>query len=87
MKRTQIYLTVEQWRELALKSKKEHKSIAELIREAVSKVYLTKRKADFEQALDAVTGVWANRTDIGSTEEYVRNLRKDSRLKRFGLDQ
>ena len=86
MKRTQIYLTLEQWRELASRGKEEHKSIAKIIREAINKVYITKREVDFEHALDAATGIWAGRTDIGTTEEYIRNLRKDSRLKRFGQD-
>ena len=34
---------------------------------------------DFERALEAAAGIWARRADIGSTEEYVRKLRRDRR--------
>lgn len=34
---------------------------------------------DFERALVAAAGIWARRADIGSTEEYVRKLRRDRR--------
>jgi hypothetical protein len=35
----------------------------------------------------AAEGIWADRDDIGTTEEYVRNLRKGTaeRLKRMGI--
>jgi len=87
VKRTQIYLRSEQWQKLQIESEREHKSVAELIRQAIDKIYLAKRKPNFEEALDAVTGIWADRTDIGSTEEYVRSLRCGTRLKRFGLNR
>lgn len=87
MKRTQIYLTFEQWRELAARSNQEHKSVAELIREAINKVYPAKKKSDFEQAIDSIFGIWKDRTDISSTDEYIRSLRKDTRLKRFGINE
>lgn len=85
MKRTQIYLTTEQWRDLAELSKKEHRSVAELIREAVDQVYRVKTKKDSKAAVRAAAGIWADRTDLASTEEYVRRLRRDTRATRLGL--
>jgi len=87
LKRTQIYLTMEQWRDLQIQGKKEHKSVAELIREAIDKVYRSKKESNFKTALRKVAGIWADRTDIGSSEEYVREIRKGRRLKRFGLEK
>ena len=87
MKRTQIYLTAEQWRDLHLKSQREHKSIAELVREAIDKVYRAKKRSGFKEALYGVAGIWAEREDIDSTNEYVRGLRKTARLRRFGLEK
>ena len=40
---------------------------------------IERRKAAFE----AVKGLWADRTDIGDTDEYVRKLRRGTRLERF----
>jgi hypothetical protein len=85
MKRTQIYLSAEQWRELNARSKREHTSVAELIRRAINQVYRAKRKTTFRAALHDVAGIWADRADIGETEEYVRALRKGTRSERFGL--
>ena len=39
MKRTQIYLTMDQWRTLTLTSLREKTPIAELIRRAVDRLY------------------------------------------------
>lgn len=83
MRRTQIYLSAEQWRELSAKAKAEHASMAELIRRAIDQVFLVKGKENFTAALHDVAGIWADRTDIGTTKEYVRALRKGTRIERF----
>jgi hypothetical protein len=85
MKRTQIYLTNEQWQELSVLSANERVPVSELIRRAIDQMYKHNGHDDFDQALDAVTGMWKDRTDLGTTEEYVRSLREDDRLERFGL--
>ena len=85
MKRTQIYLTSEQWRELSVASEHEKVPVSELIRRAVDQVYKHDGGDDFDQALDAVAGLWKDRTDLASTDEYVRSLRQDNRIERFGL--
>ncbi|MDI6704387.1 MAG: CopG family transcriptional regulator [bacterium] len=83
MKRTQIYLSNEQWRNLNIAKEKRHLSIAELIRQAIDKVYVKKHQSKFEESLDAITGLWKDRTDLPSTDEYIRTLRKDNRIERF----
>jgi hypothetical protein len=37
------------------------------------------------KAMEALVGIWKDRTDLpDSTEEYVRSLRRDTRLERLG---
>ena len=85
MKRTQIYLTNEQWRELSVLSANESVPVSELIRRAIDHVYKRLGNDDFDQALDAFVGMWKDRTDLGSTDDFVRSLRKNTRMERFGL--
>jgi len=80
MKRTQIYLTMDQWRTLTLTSLREKTTIAELIRRAVDQLYSAQAPSHFDEALDAVTGIWADREDIPSSEAYVRALRDEDRM-------
>jgi hypothetical protein len=85
VKRTQIYLSNEQWRNLNIAKERMHLSIAELIRRAIDRVYAKKHQLRFEEALDAITGLWKDRTDLPSTNEYIQALRRDGRIERFGL--
>lgn len=83
VKRTQIYLSESQWRDLSIISGYENKSISELIRKAISKVYNNKDKDRFINALSNVEGLWKDRKDIGKTEDFLRKIRKDNRIERF----
>lgn len=79
MKRTQIYLTDEQWRDLAIRSRQEDTSVAELVRRAVDDVYRASPSQDFVAALEGISGLWADRSDFDSAD-YVRSLRKQDRV-------
>jgi hypothetical protein len=83
MRRTYLYLPENQWKQLNKLSRKQDTSITELIRRAVEQVYPPRRAAHFDQALDAVTGMWRERHDWDSTESYIRDLRRDNRLERL----
>lgn len=83
MKRSQIYLLDNQWQKLNALSKQQGQSIAQLIRNAIDKVYEKKNDIDFELALRKGFGIWKKRTDIGNTNNYVRMLRTDKRINRF----
>lgn len=83
MRRTQIYLTDEEWKALQEARQKEGVSMSALIRQAIDEYYLKRRPGAFRKALAEVAGMWADREDLGSTEEYVRNLRQDTRPERF----
>ena len=58
-------------------------SVSELVRNAIREKYSQDRARRIE-AFESIIGLWKDRTDIGETEDYVRDLRRDSRLERFG---
>lgn len=86
MKRTQLYIDDSLFHLLNLISEDEKTSVSDLVRRAIKKVYGKNfsSKARLE-ALRKIRGLWKSRDDLGSTEAYVRSLRKDSRSKRLGL--
>ena len=79
MRRTQIYLTAEEWRTLAQKSRGRRTTMASLIREAIDTMYLAPSMASFVRALHEAAGLWRHRTDLPSTERYVRTIREKDR--------
>ena len=80
MRRTQIYLDDEQVARLKAAARTSSKTVSELIRDAIDeKLAHAAEPDDFDQALTAAAGIWARRTDLGSTDDYVRRLRRDRR--------
>jgi hypothetical protein len=80
MRRRQIYLDDKQVAQLKAAAKTSSRTVSEIIRDAIDEKLARPEKADdFEDALAAAAGIWAKRTDIGSTDRYVRRLRKDRR--------
>lgn len=82
MRRTQLYLEDQTWAVLEVLARQAQCSVSDLVREAIRERYVqgaTPRK----RAMQAVVGLWSQRTDLPSTEAYVRRLRRDTRLKRF----
>ncbi len=84
MKRTQLYLDEDAWHILDEISREKKKTVSQLVREAIDEVYLKEKKPDIMDALEECKGMWSDRRDL-DTEKYIRQLRKDTRLKRFGL--
>ena len=77
MHRTQIYIDDSEWvilKELASKNKK---TVSDLIRNAVKKIYFGDQRLDFARAIDDVSGIWSDR-ELNS-DDYIRNLRKGNR--------
>jgi len=81
MRRTQLYIEDDLWKALQILARQSHCTISELVRTAVREKYLATASKRKEALLSAV-GIWKDRTDLPATEEYVRRLRKDDRLKR-----
>jgi predicted nucleic acid-binding protein len=53
---------------------------SEIVREAIDEKLDRPDDSElFEAALSRASGIWASRDDIGSTDEYIRRLRRDRR--------
>lgn len=80
MRRTQIYLDDKQVAQLKAAARTSSRSVSEVIRAAIDeKLARGEEPDDFERALTAAAGIWARRTDLDSTDDYVRGLRRDRR--------
>jgi len=82
MKRTQLYLNEDIWKALHIRARQLRTSISELVRQAVREKYGNSPAAR-TQAMQAVVGLWKDRSDLPDTEAYVRRLRKGKRLSRI----
>ena len=82
MRRTQLYLEDEIWETLHAQSRRQGASLSELVRRALRERYgasLARRR----KAMQALVGIWRDRTDLGGTRSYVRRLRRGKRLNRL----
>jgi predicted transcriptional regulator len=81
MRRTQIYLDDGQRRKLDRVAKRTHRTVSDLIREAIDARYAATPREDFIEALRAgAFGVWKERGDLGKTDAYVRRQRRGRRV-------
>ena len=84
MRRTQLYLDDDLWNALHARARSMGTTISALVRDAARERYLGNLD-ERREAMEAMVGIWKDRTDLpDSTEEYVRSLRRDTRLERLG---
>ena len=83
MKRTQLYIEDDVFRVLRRLSREKTTSISELVRAAVKKVYALEKPEHAEDVLREAAGIWKDRKDIRSADQYVRHMRKDTRRERI----
>ncbi len=83
MRRTQLYLDDDLWKALHARARSQGTSISHLVRQAARERYLGNLE-ERRKAMEALVGIWKDRTDLpDSTEEYVRRLRRDTRIERL----
>ena len=83
MRRTQLYLDDDLWNTLHARARSEGTTISALVRQAARERYLGNLD-ERREAMEAIVGIWKDRTDLpDSTEEYVRSLRRDTRIERL----
>ncbi|MGB9205004.1 MAG: CopG family transcriptional regulator [Terriglobales bacterium] len=83
MRRTQLYLDDDLWNALHVRAQRTGTTISNLVRQAARDRYLGNLE-ERRKAMEGLVGIWKDRTDLpDSTEEYVRNLRRDTRMKRL----
>lgn len=84
MIRTQLYLDEDLHERLRQLSKKQGRTVSDLVREALTLVYLPSLQTDERVAtLKEIDGLWQNRDDLESSDAYVRRLRGGTRRKRL----
>ena len=83
MVRTQLYLEEEIHARLKDLSLRQGKTVSELVRDALVRVYGTGSTDRELETLYAIAGLWKDRDDIGDTRGYVRRLRDDTRRTRY----
>ncbi len=80
MRRTQIYLDERQTAKLRSAARATQRTVSAIIREAIDeKLERPDEGKAFDSALAHAAGIWADRDDLGSTDDYVRSLRRDRR--------
>ena len=84
MTRTQLYLDDAGHEKLTRLAKQQGRTLSELVRDALARVYGAGNAEERLRTLRAIEGLWRDRDDLGDTEEYVRQLRNDTkRMKRL----
>ena len=82
MRRTQLYLEEDLWNALHARARREKTTISELVRQAVRERY----GVDLEERrkrMMSIVGLWKDHDDIGDSTEFVRKLRRGTRLQRL----
>ncbi len=80
MRRTQVYLDERQTAKLRSVARATQRTVSEIIREAIDeKLERPDEGKSFDSALAHAAGIWADRNDLGSTDDYVRRIRRDRR--------
>jgi hypothetical protein len=82
MRRTQLYLDDDLWNALHARARREKTTISELVRKAIRERYGVDPEAR-RKAMLGVIGLWKDRDDIGDSTEYVRSLRRGTRMQRL----
>ena len=77
MHRTQIYINDNEWAILKELASSKNKTVSDLIRTAVKKIYFGGQRLDLAKALDNISGIWSDR-EI-DTEDFIRKLRQGHR--------
>ena len=83
MTRTQLYLDDEIHRRLTRLAKQRGRTLSDLVREALVRVYGGGQVEEQLRTLRAIEGLWRDRADLEETEVYVRRLRRDTRRSRL----
>lgn len=82
VRRTQLYLDDHLWNALHARARNEKVTMSELVREAVRERYLG-RMDERREAMRKFVGIRKERSEPPDAVEYVRNLRRGTRLERL----
>ena len=74
MERTQIYFDKTEKENLMKVAKKNGKTMAEVVREAVCEYLIKEQESVLDKLVDT-RGIWQDRTDITDSDAFVSNMR------------
>jgi len=83
MRRTQLYLDDDLWNVLRTQARGQGTTVSDLVRQAARERYLGKLDQR-RQAMQAFVGIRKDRSEMSDAVEYVRGLRRGTRLERLG---
>ena len=78
MRRTQVYLDDDLWKYLQVQAEVKDTTVSDVVSSTLREKYDQDRERR-KEAFEAVIGLWADRTDLPDTEEYIRKLRNTGR--------
>lgn len=70
------------WNALHARARSMGTTISALVRQAARERYLGNLEGR-RKAMEALVGIWKDRTDLPDSTEYVRSLRRDTRIERL----
>jgi predicted transcriptional regulator len=79
MVRTQLYINEDLHQRLKTLARKQGRTVSDLVREAVARVYAPVGVDERLETLRAVEGIWRDHEEVGEAHEYVRRMRADTR--------
>ncbi len=82
MKRTQLYLDDDLWNVLHARARSQRTTVSDLVRQAARERYLSKLD-ERRAAMQAFVGIRKGRSEFSRSEEYVRSLRRGTRIERL----
>lgn len=82
MIRTQLYLDEEMHRTLRAAAEKQGRTVSDLVRQAVERAYGASPADERLTTLEGIASLWRERDDLGTTDAYVRQVRRDTRRSR-----
>ncbi len=86
MRRTQLYLDDDLWSALHSSARRMGTTVSDLVRQAARERYLgplDERKA----AMQAIAGIRRGRPEFTNASQYVRSLRRGSRIEKLENDK
>lgn len=83
MRRTQLYLDDDLWTALRARARRQGTTISDLVRQAARECYLGDNETRRE-AMRVFAGVAKDRSEFQDSTEYVRRLRRGTRMERLG---
>jgi hypothetical protein len=81
-RRTQLYLDDHLWSALHARARTQKTTLSELVREAIRERYFGKQEEQAKAMQDFV-GIRRDRSEPEDSVEYIRRLRRGSRLERL----